>query len=136
MLETKELIMTLLTLLPILAIIPAVLIAVVAIRAKSRPPRHIWIIPALFSAALTAWTIPAIIQEGPLGFLAAHAQTLWGNQVWFDLLMALTMAWVLILPRAKALGMNLPVWLLSLSLGSIGFAAMLARLLYLEEKKA
>ena len=128
--------MTLLTLLPILAIIPVVLIAVAAMRAKGRPPRHIWMIPALFSAALTAWTIPAVIREGPLGFLAAHSQTLWGNQVWFDLLMALTMAWVLILPRAKALGMNLPVWLLSLALGSIGFAAMMARLLYLDEKKA
>jgi len=127
--------MTLLTLLPILAIIPVVIITIAAMQMKDRLPRNIWIVPAFFCAALTAWTIPAAIKEGPLGFFAAQSQTLWGNQVWFDLLMALTMGWVLILPRAKALGMKLPFWLLSLSLGSIGFAAMLARMLYLQEKR-
>lgn len=127
--------MTLLTLLPLLAVIPVVLIMLVAMKSNGRPPKNTWMIAALFSAALTAWTIPAVIKEGPLGFLSAHSQTFWGNQVWFDLLMALTMGWVLILPRAKALGMKLPFWLLSLALGSIGFAAMLARLLYLEQKK-
>lgn len=128
--------MTYLTLLPILAIIPVVLITILALRLKGPQPRHIWIVPAVFCIALTAWTIPTAIKEGPLGFLSAHSQTLWGNQVWFDLLMALTLAWFLIMPRAKALGMKLPIWLLSLSLGSIGFAAMLARMLYLEEKSA
>jgi len=61
---------------------------------------------------------------------------MWGNQVWFDLLMALTMAWFLIVSRAKAVDMNLPLWLLFiLSTGSIGFSAMLARMLFLQHKK-
>ena len=128
--------MTPLTLLPILAVIPVVLIALAAMKANDPTPKNAWMIAALFCGGLIAWTIPAAMSQGPIGFLHAQSQSLWGNQVWFDLLMALTMAWVLILPRAKALGMKLPFWLLLLSLGSIGFAAMLARLLYLEEKTA
>lgn len=129
--------MTLLTLLPILAGIPVLLITVAAMKSNGRAPKNAWMIAVFFCLALTAWTIPAVISEGPLGFIPAHSQSLWGNQVWFDLLMALTMAWVLILPRAKVLGMKLPLWLLFiLCSGSIGFSAMLARMLYLEENKA
>ncbi|MEP3655981.1 MAG: hypothetical protein ABJO36_13890 [Litorimonas sp.] len=129
--------MTLLTLLPILAVIPVLIVTLAAMKTNGRMPKNAWMVAVFFCIALTAWTIPAVLSEGLLGFIPAHSQSLWGNQVWFDLLMALTMAWVLILPRAKTLRMNLPLWLLFiLCTGSIGFSAMLARMLFLEERQA
>lgn len=96
-----------------------------------------WRVPALLSAVFFAWTAWAIVAEGPLGFWSVHTANLWGNQVWFDLLFAAAIGWTLILPRARAQGMNVTLWMFALPLsGCIGFLAMLARLLYLEERRA
>jgi len=128
--------MTLLTLLPLLALLPVILIALTVLRKNGSAQKQTWMIAAGFCAAFTAWSIASIVKEGPVGFWPVHTQTFWGNQVWFDLLMALTMAWFLIVPRAKALGMKLPLWILFiLCSGSIGLSAMLARLLWLQENK-
>lgn len=127
--------MSYLTLLPILAAIPVSFVAIFAMKHGGAVRRTTWVIPALFCAVFAAWSGAAILQEGPTGFWPVHTQTMWGNQVWFDLLMALTMAWFLIVPRAKMVGMRLPLWLIFiLCTGSIGFSAMLARMLYLEAK--
>jgi len=126
--------MTLLTLLPLLAFIPVVIFVLGALSKGGAVSKNTWIFPALFCAAFTAWSMAAIMREGPTGFWPVHTQSLWGNQVWFDLLMALTMAWFLIVPRSKHLGMKLPIWLaFILCSGSIGFSAMLARTLFLEQ---
>lgn len=94
-----------------------------------------WRVPALLSAAFFAWSVWAILAEGPLGFWDVHSGGLWKNQVWFDLLFAVGIGWYLILPRARAQGMNVWLWVFALPLsGCIGFLAMLARLLYLEER--
>lgn len=128
--------MTYLNLFPILALIIVVLITIGALFRNGHVPKNAWVIAALFCGFFTAWSVVAIIKEGPFGFWPVHTESFWGNQVWFDLLMALTMAWVLILPRARALGMKSPLWLIFiLCSGSIGFSAMLARLLYLEKDK-
>jgi len=96
-----------------------------------------WRVPALLSVAFFAWTVWAIVAEGPVGFWDIHTVSLWGNQVWFDLLFAAAIGWTLILPRARAHGMNLTLWMFAVPLsGCIGFLAMLARLLYLEERRA
>jgi hypothetical protein len=96
-----------------------------------------WRVPAFLSVAFFAWSVWAIVAEGPLGFWDVHAGGLWKNQVWFDLLFAVGIGWYLILPRARAEGMNLRLWVFALPLsGCIGFLAMLARLLYLEERRA
>lgn len=129
--------MTLLTLLPILALTPVLVITLTALRSGGSVQKHAWKIATVFCAGFIAWSVAAILREGPTGFWPVHTQTLWGNQVWFDLLMALTMAWVLIVPRAKAAGMKLPLWLLFiLCSGSIGFSAMLARMFFLESRRA
>ena len=48
-----------------------------------------------------------------------------------------SIAWYLVLPQARKLGMSLPFWLLLIiSTGSIGFLAMLARLLFLQNRAA
>jgi hypothetical protein len=94
-----------------------------------------WTVPALLSAAFFMWSVWAGVTEGPLGFWDVHSGSLWKNQVWFDLLFAAGIGWCLILPRARAQGMNVWLWVFVLPLsGSIGFLAMLARLLYLEER--
>jgi hypothetical protein len=98
-------------------------------------PRHSWVIPAAVSAAFFIWTVVAMAQEGPFGFWSNHTGSLWGNQVWFDLLFAIAIAWTLVLPRAKKRGMKQLPWLaLICATGCIGFMAMLARLLFLEKQ--
>jgi len=126
--------MTLFGALAFLALIPVLIITLSALKSGGNFRNSAWVFAAIFCALFTVWSGVAILKEGPVGFWPVHTESFWGNQVWFDLLMALTMAWVLILPRARALGMNLPLWLLFiLCSGSIGFSAMLARLLYLEK---
>ncbi len=96
-----------------------------------------WLAPALLSQAFLAFSALAIAREGPTGFWDVHTAALWGNQVWFDLLIAVAIGWTLILPRARAQGMALLPWLVAIcATGSIGFLAMLARLFYLEGQAA
>ena len=101
--------------------------------AKDRTGR--WLIPAAFAAAFLGWSLYTVAAEGPLGFWPNHTANAWGNQVWFDLLLAIGTAWALLLPRARAVGMRPLPWLvLILCTGSIGLLAMLARCLLLEAK--
>lgn len=93
----------------------------------------LWRYPAALSAVFTLWTFWCLT-DGLLPVWQNHSQNLWGNQVWFDLLFAVAMIWVLLLPRARALGMNIPFWFLMLFTASIGLLAMFARMLYLEER--
>jgi hypothetical protein len=128
--------MTLFTALPLLAFIPVLLVLLPTLNTKRTNNQNGWLIAVVFFALFSIWSLFAVLREGPLGFWPNHSQGFWGNQVWFDLLMGLTMAWVLIAPRAKAQGMKLPLWMLFvLCSGSIGFSAMLGRMLYLERAK-
>lgn len=95
-----------------------------------------WTLPAGLSAAFLAWSLLAVGVEGPLGFWTEHTRNIWGNQIWCDLLLAAGSAWVLVLPRARAVGMApLPWLLLVFGTGSIGLLAMLARLFQLEARR-
>lgn len=97
--------------------------------------RGAWLLPAAASLAFLAFSTVAILQEGPLGFWPEHVRNLWGNQIFMDLLLLGAAGFTLVLPRVRAVGMRpLPWLLLSACLGSIGFLAMMARLLYLEER--
>jgi len=99
--------------------------------------RGAWLLPAAASLVFLAFSMVAILQEGPLGFWPEHVRNLWGNQIWMDLLLLGAVGFALILPRARAAGMRpLPWFLLAACLGSIGFLAMMARLLYLEDRQA
>ena len=125
--------MTLTTLFPLAALAFFVL-ATLAISSRQpgdASPR--WPIPAGLSVAFLAFSLGAIVQEGPLGFWENHSQNLWGNQVWFDLLIAFGIGWLFAVPRARAVGMRPLPWLCALLLtGGIGLLAMLARIFYLE----
>lgn len=127
--------MTLVQTMPIIAAIIFVTIAVSALLKSGRPSASLWIIPAILGTVFAAWSIGAVIMEGPTGFWPEHTRNLWGNQIWFDLLLAVGIGWVLILPRARAVNMKLPLWLIFIILtGCIGFSAMLSRLFYLETR--
>ena len=99
-----------------------------------------WLVPAAFAAAFAAaflgWSLYTVAMEGPVGFWRNHTANAWGNQVWFDLLLAIGTAWALLLPRARAVGMRPLPWLvLIVASGSIGLLAMTARCLMLESKR-
>lgn len=88
---------------------------------------------AILSASFAGFTAITIATEGVFPVILNHTANLWGVQVWWDLLFSLGIAFVLILPRARAQGMNLPLWMiLVLATASIGLLAMCARLFWLE----
>lgn len=128
--------MTLTQTLPILAAIPiGIIIISIAAKTDLLKTRNIWIVPAVLCALFTAWSAFAVVQGKPLGFWAEHTRNIWGNQIWFDLLLSITAALCLLMPRAKALGMQVLPWIVLISFtGSIGLSAMIARLLYLENR--
>lgn len=124
--------MTLTSLAPIIVTIAAVIYVINRLRTEEGGT---WLLPAAISAAFCIWTVAAILQEGLFGFWTNHTSSLWGNQVWFDLLFAIAIGWTLILPRARAQQMQAGLWLgFICATGCIGFLAMLARMLYLEER--
>lgn len=120
------------TSLPVVALI-LFLLATLAILAAPRSPRHGWLVPATLCAAFLAWSLFTVTTEGLLGVWPEHTRNAWGNQIWFDLLLAFGLAWTLLVPRALAAGMRPFPWLvLLLCTGSIGLFAMMARCLFIE----
>jgi hypothetical protein len=94
-----------------------------------------WIFPTVLSLLFFVFSLETIVTEGLLGFWTEHTRNLWGNQIWFDLLLLASIGWFFVVPQAKSLGMRLLLWLVLIAgTGSIGFLAMVARFLYLREK--
>jgi Terpene cyclase DEP1 len=95
-------------------------------------PRYQWTVPAALSALFLVLSVRAVLDGGPLGFWPEHIRNPWGNQIWVDLLLAVSIGWFFMVPKARSVGMRPYPWLvLVVATGSIGFLAMLARLLYL-----
>lgn len=96
-----------------------------------------WLIPAALSGLLAAWSAFTIAQAGPLGFWPHHVGDAWGVQIWFDLLLGVGVAFALLVPRARALGMQPAIWFIAVACtGSIGLLAMLSRCLVLQHRAA
>ena len=103
---------------------------------RDEPIRGTWLLPAATSAAFFVWSLWSVAIEGPIGFWTEHTRNLWGNQIWFDLLLAIAIAWWLIVPDARTLGMRVWLWMIFIiCTGCIGFTAMIARFLYLKDKQ-
>ncbi len=127
--------MTLVQILPVVGLLGAVLVAVSTTFTEIAKTRGFWIFWAIYAAAFGAFSVWAIAEDGLMMFWINHSANLIGNQVWLDLLFALAIAWVLVLPEARAREMNVNAWLVFVLLtATIGFGAMLARLLYLRSK--
>jgi len=92
---------------------------------------------AALAGGFAAFTAVTIFADGVMPLIANHTTNLWGVQVWWDLLISVTIALFLIAPRARAAGMNLPLWVLFVATtASIGLLAMCARLFWLERTAA
>jgi len=128
--------MRLVELLPWIAGLGFVATLVVLTRSDAPPSPGAWRVPAGLSLGFLAWSLAAIAIEGPTGFWPEHTRNLWGNQIWFDLLLAAGSAWAMLLPRLRAAGMRPWPWLaLTVASGSIGLLATIARLLWLEARQ-
>lgn len=95
------------------------------------------LLAGILSAGFAGFTAVTITSEGVFPVILNHTGNLWGVQVWWDLLFSLGVAFFLILPRARAQGMNVPAWTaFVLATASIGLLAMAARLFWLERDGA
>ena len=124
---------------PFLALAGGGLIAGVAAILSSAlrsAPRGSVLLAGVLSAAFAGFTAVTIAAEGVFPVILNHTSNLWGVQVWWDLLFSLGIAFFLILPRARAQGMNVPLWTaFVLASASIGLLAMCARLFWLEGQR-
>ena len=128
--------MTLTEILPALAGLAFVIYLVRFAAAYDHSASSNWMLPAVLSLIFLAFSVAAVATEGLFGFWTEHTRTLWGNQVWFDLLLAAGIAWSLILPQARSLGMKSAPWIVAVCLtGCIGLLAMYARVLYLRSRQ-
>jgi hypothetical protein len=114
----------------------AVLVAIGTVLARRESTGSVALAAAL-CGGFAAFTTVTIATEGVLPVIANHTANLWGVQVWWDLLIAVTLALFLIAPRARAQGMNLILWTaFVVATASIGLLAMCARLFWLERAAA
>jgi hypothetical protein len=93
------------------------------------------LLAAMLSILFGGYTTIQIWREGAVMFFTNHTQNMTGIQVWWDLVMLVTIALFFIAPRARAVGMNVWLWaLFVLPTASIGLLAMCARLFVLERR--
>ncbi|MBE9235309.1 hypothetical protein IQ227_04450 [Anabaena aphanizomenioides LEGE 00250] len=131
--------MSITSLLPTIALFLFVLFTLyVAVRDNNENNVHIknlWLFPALLSVLFLTFSAYTLAVGGLYGFWTEHIRNFWGNQIWFDLLLGVGIGWSFVVPQAKALGMRPLPWLfLVFATGCVGLLAMIARLLYLQEK--
>ncbi len=98
--------------------------------------RQAWMIPATLALIFLAWSLNAVLREGPLGFWPEHVRNAWGNQIWFDLLLGVGTGFALLAARARRVGMSLLPWFVAIACtGSVGLLAMASRYLYLDARR-
>jgi hypothetical protein len=117
-----------------IAIAVAAVLAFVVITVQQRVTGNA-LLAAVLSAAFFGFTAVQLWQEGPVMFWTNHSANLTGVQVWWDLVSAVLVGLFLIIPRARAAGMNIMPWaLFVICTASIGLLAMAARLFWLEQQ--
>jgi hypothetical protein len=114
----------------------ALLVATVLFTILKKPKAKNWVWPLLLSGSFFAYSVYTISVEGIFGFWLNHTRDFWGNQIWFDLLIGIGTAFLVLLDRVRAQRMNPVLWfVVVLAVGSIGLLAMVSRLLFLEARK-
>ena len=125
-----------LQLLPVAAYLFAIVLVVAIAVGRTATPGLRWGLPALLGLLFVAFSLLTVLQDGLLQFWVNHTTNFAGNQVWFDLVMAVVIAFYLIAPRARAVGMPLLPWGIAvIATACIALLPMLARLLWLEQRK-
>ncbi|MEO0372932.1 MAG: hypothetical protein AAF231_15860 [Pseudomonadota bacterium] len=120
---------------PVLADLACVgtILAIALTRPSDGPKR--WQIPAGLGAVVLAFTLFQLSQDGLWRFWTNHTTDLTGNQVGFDLIIAIAIGFYLIAPRARAVGMSLLPWGIAVfATACIALLLMLACLLWLENR--
>jgi hypothetical protein len=128
--------MTMLQVMPVLAY-AACVGTIIAISIGSRVSnRTRWLLPAGLGVIFLLFSLLQISQDGVIQFWTNHTTDLTGNQVWFDLIMAVTIGFYLLAPRARAVGMPLLPWGIAvLATACIALLPMLARVIWLENRQ-
>lgn len=120
----------------ILFLVGAALVAPIMIAIAIRDQRiGSYGLATLVSLAFGLFTVFTIAREGLVQVISNHSLNFWGTQVWYDLIIAVSIALFFIAPRARAVGMNIWPWAVFVALtASIGLLAMIARLFWLEQQ--
>ena len=93
------------------------------------------LIPAALAIGFGSFTLVTAAREGAEILWHNQTTSLWGLQLWLDLLFCALIAFWLIVPRARRQGMNMVPWsLFVIATLSIGLLAMVARLMLLERR--
>ncbi|THF67862.1 hypothetical protein E7T06_18905 [Deinococcus sp. Arct2-2] len=119
---------------PVIAGVATLLFALAYSLSSGTAPKGKWMMPFFLSVLFLGFSVYAGLSEGATGFWPEHIRHLWGNQIWFDLLLAASVGLFLLVPKAKSLGINpLPWAVLTVATGSIGLLAFLAFVLWTQE---
>ena len=97
------------------------------------PVQESWKLAAVLAGGFIALSAIPIAQKGYLGFISALTRELWGIQVWYDLVGAVTVALMFIVLRTRAVGMETTPWVIATAFtGCLALLPMVARLFWLE----
>lgn len=80
--------------------------------------------------AFTTWSLVIVAPEGLPGLLALLKERPWGQQVFVDLAIALSVSWVWLAPEARSKGIN--PWPYLVATPFVGSIAVLAFLVHRE----
>jgi hypothetical protein len=124
-----------LQILPPLAYAAVAVIILMTALGRGASPALRWGLPAAAGVLFLLFSLWTVAEEGLIQFWINHTTTLAGVQVWFDLVIAVAIAFVLIAPRARAVGMPLLPWAIAvIATACIALLPMLARLFWLEAR--
>ena len=127
--------MTMLQILPVVVYLSAILLVIMIATGKTASAQFRWVFPSLLGAAFLVFSLIALVQDGLLQFWVNHTTNYAGNQVWFDLVMGISIGFYLIAPRARAVGMPLLPWGIAvIATACIALLPMLARVIWLESR--
>ncbi len=129
--------MSMLQVLPALAYFGCVAVILMIATGRVTSVTMRWAIPAGLGVLFLIFSLITVAQDGLLQFWVNHTANLAGNQVWFDLLIAVAISFYLIAPRAKAVGMPLLPWAIAIiATACVALLPMLARMMWLEQRRA
>ena len=104
--------MTLVQIIPIIAFLSVIALVIAITFSDLAKSAGFWKFWAVYAVVYGIFSIWAIAEDGLMMFYINHSQNLVGNQVWIDLVFAVAIGWFLILPEARARGMNVTLWMI------------------------